>query len=59
MSEMAPVEPRPVEKTAVQENISSKVEFKRAGKDAGVTFFNPWDRHIETDMKGQRTKFDF
>lgn len=59
MSEMAPVEPTPVEKPAVQEHAGPKVEIKRAGKDAGVTFFNPWDRHIETDMKAQRTKFDF
>jgi len=29
------------------------------GNDGDVYFFNPWDRHFESDMKPKTNKFEF
>ena len=42
-----------------REETNDRAAAPAADEREDVSFFNPWDRRLDADMKSQRNKFEF
>lgn len=42
-----------------QEHVADGAEAPPVEERDDISFFNPWDRHLNADMKSERNKFEF